>query len=160
MPILYAKYGGPPDNWADLIVKKNGREIIGVMEVDVLGCWAMITDHPGQTPYKIYGSFEIEARPPGHLPGIPSSIDAVKVPTLPQPPRDSSVPGKGNPAPGVTWAQPDDGRAPDGHIYGAPFWSTPQNDPGDSDPDDHIVYYNGAPFLLKIYEGEDDDAET
>lgn len=70
--LLYAKMNGPPADWYNLIVRKNGVELRDVVEVDVLGCWAMRLVPADQVPpgvrecptYKDYGRFTIERKPP------------------------------------------------------------------------------------------------
>lgn len=75
MPLIYAKVGGPPANWNRLDIKKNGVSRHDVMEVDVLGCWAMVFARDssghlmddgsgGAANVKEYGNWSIEEKSP------------------------------------------------------------------------------------------------
>lgn len=68
MTVDYAKLGGPPDNWGDLAVYKDGELIKDVVEVNVLSSWAirLYKDDDGFVigptairTYKDYGNFTI-----------------------------------------------------------------------------------------------------
>jgi hypothetical protein len=78
--ITYAKVGGPPDNWPNVIIidKATGAEVRDVMEVDALGGWlvryrrhpdgshVLGLDEKGYTIWereRIEGDFEIRFKP-------------------------------------------------------------------------------------------------
>ena len=75
-PILYAKVGGPPDNWQQLLIKWNGVEQDSMLEVNVKEGWGIrykrdqfnrfVIENDVAQSEKIFGIFEIRIRNNGH----------------------------------------------------------------------------------------------
>lgn len=139
-PILYAKAGGPPDNWQNLRVLRNGAEDGIYTEVDVMGCWGIryARDSEGKQMYlpdgsapaleKVYGNFVIEVLPDPAPPVRVSAKQAVD-----------------GPSPSVAGANPHP--AHDHYFYGAMPPITSDDDPGDADPQ---VYWK-SPTTGTVY---------
>jgi hypothetical protein len=84
MAVVYAKTGGPPVNWNSLTCKKNGILRTDVIEIDVLGCWAvvyaqdasggLVDDGHGQAlTVKEYGNWSIEESAVGPSNSVPNT---------------------------------------------------------------------------------------
>lgn len=61
--ILHVISGGPPKNWYEYQVQKDGVDIQGCTECDVLGMWAIINGS------KVYGNFSIKHAPRRYVDG-------------------------------------------------------------------------------------------
>lgn len=137
--LVYAKVGGPPDNWKSLIIRKDGvKTDSAVVEVDVLGCWAIVEEifQGGIIKTKIYGNWSIEERPDQIDMEVARRIrnDLIKDGLDAQDP-DPNPPCKVNDAaPGNVGGHDS--------IYGAQ-----QNDPGDSDPP--VIWPDGYPVYVR-----------
>ncbi len=127
MTILYAKSGGPPDNWQNIVAKKDGKPTPFAQEVDVLGCWAMVavgTNPDGSLILeKQYGRWTLEEQPSAtctiNAPVADNPIDQ----TVAQPGADQNDPGDAQPG-----------------AYG--YW--PVFMPGDTDQAHRLKFMGGA----------------